>query len=86
MSKTATIRARTEPELKKNVDRILHKIGLNESDAINIFFKQIELFNGIPFPIKVPNAITKKTFNDTDNALNVKKFSNIDEMFKSLNF
>jgi len=84
MSKTAMIRARTEPDLKKSVDSILEKLGLNESEAINIFFRQIKLHNGIPFEVKLPNKITQKTFKDTDNDVNVIKFKSQKELFNSL--
>lgn len=40
--KSATIRARIEPELKTNVENILVSLGLNTSEAITIFYKQIE--------------------------------------------
>jgi len=78
------IRARTEPELQKDVDLILQKIGLNQSEAINIFFKQIKLHNGIPFELKIPNKITRKTFRDTDQGKNINRCKNKEDMFKKL--
>ncbi len=62
MAKTAMIRARTEPDLKKSVDKILHQLGLSESEAINIFFNQIKMKNGLPFEIRIPNTITNSYF------------------------
>src|SRR5690625_718257 len=41
--KTATVRARMEPELKKETERILNQLGLNTTEAIRIFFKQVKL-------------------------------------------
>ncbi|MDI1304219.1 MAG: type II toxin-antitoxin system RelB/DinJ family antitoxin, partial [bacterium] len=51
MSKTAMVQARIEPELKINVERILSTLGISTTDAISVFFKQVELNNGIPFEI-----------------------------------
>ena len=51
MKKTATIRARITPDLKRKAKRILEKLGMSPSDAINIFFSQIVLQKKIPFEI-----------------------------------
>ena len=55
MNKSAMIRARVEDQLKKDVEEILSSLGLSASEAINIFYNQIRLNKGIPFPIKIPN-------------------------------
>ena len=43
--------------LKENVDAILEQLGLTSSDAIKLFYKQIELHGGLPFELKVPDKI-----------------------------
>ncbi|HEV8538377.1 MAG TPA: type II toxin-antitoxin system RelB/DinJ family antitoxin [Bacteroidota bacterium] len=60
MARTATVQARVEPKLKSNVETILSALGTNTTDAINIYFKQIQLANGIPFEVKIPNRQTRK--------------------------
>jgi len=84
MTKTATIRARMEPLLKEHVDQIFHKLGLNTTEAINLFYKQVVLNNGLPFELKIPNKITLQTFEDTDAGKNLVECKNIDDMFKKL--
>ena len=84
MSKTAMIRARTEPKLKKEVEFIFGELGLTSTEAINIFYKQVRLRNGIPFEIKIPNKLTRKTFKDSESGKNVTSFKNIDELLKDL--
>ena len=66
MAKSSMIRARTEPSLKLEVDRILHKLGLSCSEAINLFFTQIILRKGIPFNIALPNTTTLKAIKDVE--------------------
>lgn len=56
MSKTANVYARIEPETKREAEKILESLGLTSSVAINMFYKQIILNQGIPFNLK-----TKKT-------------------------
>ena len=43
--------------LKENVEVILAQLGLTSSDAIKLFYKQIELNGGLPFELKVPDKI-----------------------------
>ena len=39
MSKTATIRARIEPELKADVETLSKRIRLSATEAINLFYR-----------------------------------------------
>ncbi len=84
MPKTAMIRARTEPKLKKEVESIFKKLGLSSTDAINIFYKQVRLRKGIPFEIKIPNKVTRETFVRSDNKKGLKSFKNVEDLLKDL--
>jgi DNA-damage-inducible protein J len=64
--KTATIRARTEPRLKADAERVFRKLGISSSEAINLFYSQVRLRKGLPFPVEIPNAVTRQTFEKTD--------------------
>jgi DNA-damage-inducible protein J len=55
MAKSDVVHARLDPELKANVEGILTQIGLSTSDAVNLFFKQVELRGGLPFELRIPN-------------------------------
>lgn len=59
-NKTANLYARIEPETKLSAESILETLGIPVSTAINMFYKQIILNNGLPFDVKVPN---KKNIN-----------------------
>jgi len=54
MSKTTTVRAMMDPKKKDKVNRILGRLGLNHSEAINIYYSLIEEYKGLPFPISLP--------------------------------
>lgn len=43
------IRARTTPQLKQQAEKIISKLGLSVSDAINAFYSQIVVHKGMPF-------------------------------------
>jgi len=49
MAKSAFVRARIEPELKEKAEHILNELGIRPSDAINMFYHQIERTGGLPF-------------------------------------
>lgn len=84
MSKTAMIRARIEPNLKDEVEKILKKLGLTTTEAINIFYNQIRLHNGLPFEVSIPDQTTLQTFKDTDEGKNLIECENADDMFGKL--
>jgi DNA-damage-inducible protein J len=66
MNKTSTVRARIQPELKNNAEQVFHKLGLTSTQAISIFYKQVELRNGLPSDVVIPSETTLRTFNKTD--------------------
>lgn len=57
-TKTETIRARVEPELKHEAEAILKALGLSATDAITMFYRQVTLRRGLPFDVRLPNAET----------------------------
>jgi DNA-damage-inducible protein J len=54
MIKTANLYARIEPELKNEAETILGGLGVPVSNAINMFYRQIVIHRGLPFPVKLP--------------------------------
>ncbi|MCC5849031.1 MAG: type II toxin-antitoxin system RelB/DinJ family antitoxin [Verrucomicrobia bacterium] len=84
MSKTATVRARIEPALKADVEELLCQMGISTTEAINMFFSQVRLRKGLPFPVEIPNEVTKKTFEKTDRGEELNSFESVDEMFEAL--
>ena len=82
--KTATVRARMEPELKKETERILNQLGLNTTEAIRIFFKQVKLQRGLPFEMKIPNESTHQAIVDAKAGQKLKEFVTTEELFEDL--
>ena len=84
MSKTATVRARLEPELKDRAEVVFRRLGLNATQAITLFYKQVELRDGLPFDLVIPTALTKRTFEQTDSGRDVVMCEDADDLFKKL--
>ncbi len=84
MRKTSTVRARIEPDLKGKAEHIFKQLGLTTTQAITLFYKQVELKKGLPFDVVIPNEITRKTFSDTDAERDLIICNDVDDMFKKL--
>jgi DNA-damage-inducible protein J len=86
MLKTSNISARIDPELKNSVDRIFHELGLTAAQAITIFYRQVELQQGLPFTVKLPqpNEDTIRAINEAKNRDQLTQFSSADELFDDL--
>ena len=84
MSKAAMIRARTDEALKDKVEDIFHKLGLSATSAINLFYHQVALSNGIPFEVRIPNATTRKAMLAAKNGKAIKGFKSMDHLFERL--
>ena len=54
MTRTEMVRAKISPALKTSAEGILSSLGMNPSQAIVLFYKQIELHNGLPFDLRLP--------------------------------
>ena len=84
MSKSAMVRARIKSELKNHAESIFHKLGLHATQAITMFYKQVELRNGLPFDMTIPTSTTKRTFDLTDEKRNLVICENVEDMFDKL--
>ena len=90
MSKTTSMNIRIEPNLKKQVEEILKDLGMNISDAVTIYFKQIVLTDSIPLQIKRPkfNKETLEAIKEADEIMkhpeNYKSYNNVYEMIEEI--
>ena len=84
MSKTTTVRARLEPHLKDRVEGVFHRLGLNPTQAITIFYRQVELRGGLPFDVAIPTVTTRRTFEATDAGRDLVLCKDAEDMFTRL--
>lgn len=81
-TKTSTVNVRVDPELKENVEHILDKLGLSNSEAIRLFYKQILHHKGLPFAVRIPNAETLNAL-DEARAGTGSKYKTEEDLFSS---
>lgn len=84
MSKTTTIQTRVDPIVKKNAQEILKKLNITMSEAISMYLSQITLHQGIPFELKIPNRLTAKTLEESENGKNLHSVHSVDQLFQEL--
>lgn len=87
---TTPTQIRIEEATKRKAVELLEGLGLNLSDAVNMFLKQVVLRGGIPFEVRYPEfkpevveamEEAKRISRDP----NVQGYTDIDELFEELN-
>ena len=84
MAKTSTISARIDPELKKRAERVFIELGLTPSQALTLFYKQVELQQGLPFLVRIPNNLTVQALEDGKTRSNMESFNSVKDLFDDL--
>jgi len=84
MVKTEMIRARITPDLKREAEAILKKLGLSTTEAITLFLSQVKLYKGLPFPVRIPNKITLEAMKKAKIGKELNTYESIDDFFKKM--
>ena len=58
-SKTQYVQTRMDPEIKGKAEDVLKKLGISPSQAIQMFYYQIYIQNGIPFSLYLPDFMSE---------------------------
>lgn len=82
--KTSTISARIDPALKKKAERVFRELGLTSSQAITLFYKQVELQQGLPFIVKIPNDVTIQALENAKTRNDLENFNTVEDLFDDL--
>lgn len=84
MTKSAFIRARVEPKLKKEAETILHELGISPTQAVIMLYKYVAREQQWPTTMRMPNSETLQAFKHTDNKIGLISSNDTKEMFKKL--
>ncbi|MCK9210022.1 MAG: type II toxin-antitoxin system RelB/DinJ family antitoxin [Ignavibacteriaceae bacterium] len=82
--KTAMVRARLDPALKKKAEKIFEIVGLTESEAVRLFYKNVVITRGLPFTLSIPNDETKLAIEEARRGEFSIKHNSIDSLFLDL--
>lgn len=87
ISKTTTVSARIDETTKENVAGVFERLGLTASQAIMLFYKQVELRQGLPFPVelpKIPNEETLEAMKEAENPERLRGFETPEDLIEEL--
>ena len=66
-TRSANVNVRVEPDVKKQAEDILEKLGVSASTFINMTYRQVIMKRGIPFSVELPSGIkTLDTMTDAE--------------------
>ncbi len=85
MAKTEMIRARVEPELKREAEDLFSALGLSTTEAITLFYKQVTLHQGLPFAVRIPNEETVEALEQARKRDGLTEYASLDELRASVN-
>jgi DNA-damage-inducible protein J len=84
MAKSEAIKARVDPKLKAEAERILDELGPDVSDAIRVFYQQVVLRKGLPFDVALPNAATRRAMRDVNEGRGLTAYKDTAELPEKL--
>lgn len=63
-TKSANVTARVQPEIKRQAEAVLSRIGLPVSVLIDTLYRQIIMTGGVPYSLTVPKLPTRDSLTD----------------------
>ena len=84
MTKTTMVTARVDPMLKKKTEEVFKELGLTTTQAITLFYKQVNLRRGLPFAVELPNAETQAAINDALSERDLHEAKSVDALMNDL--
>ena len=83
MATETIVRARIDATTKSRATKALAAMGLSVSDAIRLLMVRIAADKALPFPVKAPNAKTRKAMAEIEQGKG-KRFATAEELFSDL--
>jgi DNA-damage-inducible protein J len=81
-NKTDRIQVRVDPDLKAAAEAIFSRLGLSSGEAIRMFYSQVELQGGLPFPVRFPNKKTIEAMEETEEPSGLKRYGSFADIRK----
>jgi len=81
MNMNERISTRIDGDLKEAALKVFQQLGITEGEAIRMFYAQVNLQQGLPFELSIPNSETIKAMKEgekySENLQTYKSFSDI---------
>ncbi len=79
-----TIQVRLDKQTKSQAQKVFRMLDISMSEAIKLFLRQVALQRGIPFEIKIPNALTDRVLRESEEGIDLHRVSSVDQLFEEL--
>lgn len=80
--KTDRVQARIDHDIKVSVEAIFSQLGLSSGEAIRLFYSQVEMNGGLPFPVKLPNTETMDAMEESENSSDLRRYATFSDIRK----
>ena len=84
MSSSATIQVRVDKPTKTQAMNVFKVLGMSLSEGVCLFLRQVVMHRGIPFELKIPNELTDKVLRESEQGVDLRAASTVDELFEEL--
>lgn len=78
------VRARIDPEVKREASTVLAGMGLSMSDAIRLMLMRVAAERALPFAVGIPNAATQEALRAAERG-EVARFDGVAALMDDLN-
>ena len=79
----SVVRARVDPELKREASEVLGDMGITTSAAIRMLLEQVVAERSLPFSVRTPNKVTQEAI-AASRAGDVESFASLEDLFVDL--
>ena len=83
MNKTVLIRTRIEPDLKRKAERVVAAMGMDLSESIRLYLRELTINQEMPFLVRTPNAASRHAMKEAKSG-KLRTYTNKDEFFRDL--
>ena len=84
MAKTAMIRVRVEPELKREAEELFAALEISTTEAITLFYRQVTMHRGLPFPVQIPNEETVEALRQSRDGEGLEEHATLEDLKAAL--
>ncbi|NDJ15129.1 MAG: type II toxin-antitoxin system RelB/DinJ family antitoxin [Acidobacteriia bacterium] len=78
--KIRTLHAKIAPKLKASVELVFAQLGITTTETIRLFLKQVELHQGLPFSVAIPNTETVAAMAEANNPATMNRYGSFREL------
>ncbi len=79
-----TVQVRLDKRTKDQAQKVFRMLDISMSEAIKLFLRQVAFHGGIPFEVKIPNAVTDRALRESESGIDLHRVSSVDQLFEEL--